>query len=155
VTLELGQTGLTGFDVERELNARHVYPEMATHRHVLFLVTPGSTDEDVYAVFQALREIFEQAAGRPALLTLAPPATPERAMLPRAAKFARKHRIAIGQAAGRVAGETISTYPPGVPIIMAGEVFTAEIVDYLAAMHRCGAVLKGASDPAFLTVKVL
>jgi arginine/lysine/ornithine decarboxylase len=155
VTLDLAKTGLTGFEVERSLNARHVYPEMATHRHVLFLITPGTTDEDVYAVFEALRAIVEEASGRPALVTLAPPAMPVRVMLPREAKFARKQRISVGQAVGRVAGETIATYPPGVPIIMAGEVFTPGIVDYLRAMHRCGAVLKGASDPDFLTVKVL
>ena len=80
---------------------------------------------------------------------------PQRAVLPREAKFAPKSRVPIGTAAGRVAGETIATYPPGVPIIMAGEVFSHDVVEYLQAMHRCGAVLKGASDPAFLTVKVL
>ena len=155
VTLELGQTGLTGFDVERRLNARCVYPEMATYRHVLFLVTPGTTDTDVYAVFEALRSILEEASDGRCLASWDPPPMPQRALLPREAKFAPKSRVPIGSAAGKVAGETIATYPPGVPIIMAGEVFSHDVVEYLQAMHRCGAVLKGASDPAFLTVKVL
>ena len=122
---------------------------------MLFLVTPGTTDTDVYAVFEALRSILEEASNGRCLAIWDPPPMPQRALLPRAAKFAPKSRVPIGTAAGKVAGETIATYPPGVPIIMAGEVFSHDVVEYLQAMHRCGAVLKGASDPAFLTVKVL
>ena len=155
VTLELGQTGLTGFEVERRLHARYIYPEMATHRHVLFLVTPGTTDADLYSVFEALRSILEDGVNGRHLVSWDPPPLPQMAVRPREAKFARKSRVPIGLAAGRVSGETIATYPPGVPIIMAGEVFSHDVVEYLQAMHQCGAVLKGASDPAFLTVKVL
>jgi arginine/lysine/ornithine decarboxylase len=155
VTLDLEQTGVTGFEVERHLNARCVYPEMATHRHVLFLVTPGTTDADVYAVFEALRGILDESGGRGRLARWEPPPMPRRALLPREAKFARKRRVPLSAAAGQVAGETIATYPPGVPIIMAGEVFSRDVIEYLQAMHHCGAVLKGASDPDFQTVRVL
>jgi arginine/lysine/ornithine decarboxylase len=39
VTLDVSQTGISGFDFARRLNEEHIYPEMATLQHVLFLVT--------------------------------------------------------------------------------------------------------------------
>ncbi len=155
VTLELGQTGLTGFEVERrpERPLRLPGDGDAPAR-----VVPRHSRHDRCRPVRGLRgAAFHLGGGRrPAgLVSWDPPPMPQRRCCPREAKFARKRRVPIGLAAGRVAGETIATYPPGVPIIMAGEVFSHDIVEYLQAMHRCGAVLKGASDPAFLTVKVL
>ena len=49
----------------------------------------------------------------------------------------------------------MATYPPGAPVIAAGEVVSAEVIDYLRCMKANGAVLKGASDPSFQTLKVL
>ena len=49
VTLNVVDTGLTGFEFERRLHRVSIYPEMATLEHVLFLVTPGTSIEDVAA----------------------------------------------------------------------------------------------------------
>ena len=61
VTLDVSRTGLTGFEVERQLNRERIYPEMATVQHVLFLVTPGTTDCDLQFAYQALKRICEQS----------------------------------------------------------------------------------------------
>jgi arginine/lysine/ornithine decarboxylase len=58
-------------------------------------------------------------------------------------------------AIGRVAGETVATYPPGSPVIAAGEIVTREVVEYLREMLAHGAELRGASDLSFDTLKVL
>ena len=80
---------------------------------------------------------------------------PEMALIPRVAKFSRKRAIPVGAAAGHISGETIATYPPGVPIVAAGEIINHDVIDYLRVMQSCGAVLKGASDPDFRTIKVI
>ncbi|WP_372496959.1 hypothetical protein [Streptomyces shenzhenensis] len=47
-----------------------------------------------------------------------PPALePEQAMLPRDAFFAAAEHVPAQRAAGRIAAEMISPYPPGVPVI--------------------------------------
>jgi ornithine decarboxylase len=155
VTVDVSRTGLTGIEVERRLNARHIYPELATLGNVLFLFTPGTSDSDVERLLVEVAAIVDEAAGTWPWTSPAPPAVPEMAVIPRLAKFARKAAVPLTEAVGRVSGETVCTYPPGVPIIAAGEVVTAEIVDYLRYMHANGAVLKGAADPEFKTLKVL
>lgn len=155
VTLDVSRTGLTGFEVERQLNRERIYPEMATVQHVLFLVTPGSTDCDLHFAYQALKRICEQSRHTAGVTMPPPPSLPEMAVIPRVAKFSPRRAVSLDAAIGRVSGETVATYPPGAPVLAAGEVVSAEIIDYLRCMKANGAVLKGASDPSFQTLKVL
>lgn len=155
VTLDVSQTGLTGFELEHRLHQVRVYPEMSTFQHVLFLLTPGTTDADVYTLYRAIRAIVEAAPAGRRREAPAPPPMPERVLLPREAKFSRKRVVAIADAVGQVSGETIATYPPGVPIVTAGERLDRDVVDYLLQMRQSGAVLKGAADPDFATVRVI
>ena len=155
VTLDVRSTGITGFEFERLLHRHRIYPEMATLQHVLFLLTPGTTDEDLDHLYGTLEAIIERYATWRAVTALPPPPLPPRACSPRVAKFSPKCVVPVEAAVGLISGETIATYPPGVPIIAIGERVTAEAVEYLYRMQRNGSVLKGASDPHFATMKVL
>jgi arginine decarboxylase len=155
VTLNVAGAGLTGFELERRLNEQHVYPEMATFDHVLFLVTPGTRDSDLTRLGHALQVACNGALPSRRPVAPSPPPVPEMAVIPRAAKFAKKRTVPLAQAAGEVAGETIATYPPGAPILTLGEVISRDVIDYLSFMRSHGAVLKGPSDAALHTIKVL
>lgn len=155
VTLDVSATRLTGYEFERRLHREHIYPEMATLQHVLFLVTPGTTDDDVQAALSALARIARAGGPRQRVVALPPPPLPEMAMIPRAAKFSAKHTVPLDEAVGKIAGETIATYPPGAPLITAGEVVSPEVVEYLRCVKSHGAVLKGAFDPWLRTMRVL
>jgi arginine/lysine/ornithine decarboxylase len=155
ITLDVAATGLTGFEVERRLHRERIYPEMATYRHLLFLLTPGTSDADLYTLVSALRRCLPATACGPRLRDFGRTPQARRALAPRAAHFATKRRVRVREAAGQVSGETIATYPPGVPVVMAGEVLDADVLEYLEEVHGAGAVLKGASDPDFATIKVI
>jgi arginine decarboxylase len=155
LTLDVSALGLTGFDVERRLQKAGIYPEMATIQLVLFLITPGTSDEDLRVLYEALETITGECRRAAPLSLPAPPPTPEMALIPRAAKFASKRRIPVNDAIGAISGETIATYPPGIPIVAAGEVLTADVIEYLRRLHAHGAVLKGASDQQFETIRVV
>jgi arginine decarboxylase len=155
VTLNVGATGLTGFEFERRLNAERIYPEMATLQHVLFLLTPGTSDDDLQRVLRALTRISNERHPITRATAPVPPPVPEMAVPPRVAKFSPKRAVPLRAAVGRVSGETVATYPPGAPVIAAGEVVSLEVVEYLRCMKDSGAVLKGASDLSFETLKVL
>lgn len=155
VTINVAGTGLTGFEVERRLNEARIYPEMATLDHVLFLLTPGTHDEDLHRVSSALARITAEGSATPRSPAPVPPPLPEMAILPRVAKFSPKRSLPLAAAVGRICGETVATYPPGAPVIAAGEVVSEQVVDYLRCMKASGAVLKGATDPSFQTLKVV
>ncbi|MEU5110990.1 hypothetical protein AB0G64_05770 [Streptomyces longwoodensis] len=59
------------------------------------------------------------------------------------------------QAVGRIAAETISPYPPGVPVVAPGEVITAEVVDYLRSGVDHGFLISDAADPTVKTLRVV
>ena len=120
VTVNVADTGLTGFEVERRLHRLSVYPELATLEHVLFLVTPGTSDEDIQRAIFSVAEALEGAPTGRQVARVGPPALPAMAVTPREAKFTPKRAVPLSEAIGEVSGESIATYPPGAPIIAAG-----------------------------------
>lgn len=57
-------------------------------------------------------------------------------------------RTALQNAVGKVSAEFIYLYPPGIPIIAPGEVFTREIVEMIEAYKKAGLLVQGPADPA-------
>ncbi|MEU5253914.1 aminotransferase class I/II-fold pyridoxal phosphate-dependent enzyme [Streptomyces longwoodensis] len=79
----------------------------------------------------------------------------EQAMRPRDAFFATVEHVAAEQAVGRIAAETISPYPPGVPVVAPGEVITAEVLDYLRSGVEHGFLISDAADTTVKTLRVV
>ena len=75
-------------------------------------------------------------------------------MLPRAA-FAAKETIPASQAAGRIAAEQITPYPPGIPVIIPSERVTAALLDYLATGLAAGMRLPEPADLNLRTLRVV
>jgi hypothetical protein len=64
------------------------------------------------------------------------------ALLPRDALFGPVEVVPAAEAAGRISAEQITPHPPGIPALLPGEVFTADIVDYLRRV-AAGIVIPG------------
>ncbi|MBQ3516362.1 MAG: aminotransferase class I/II-fold pyridoxal phosphate-dependent enzyme [Lachnospiraceae bacterium] len=63
--------------------------------------------------------------------------------------------ITLSKAAGRMSGEYMYLYPPGIPFIVPGEIFTKELVKGLKSMQKMGYELQGTTDRSGKTVKVV
>jgi arginine/lysine/ornithine decarboxylase len=50
---------------------------------------------------------------------------------PRDAFFAHKRQIPLKESLGHIVGETISPYPPGIPVVVMGEQMTYEVLGTL------------------------
>ncbi|KAK7341550.1 hypothetical protein VNO80_24484 [Phaseolus coccineus] len=75
-------------------------------------------------------------------------------LIPRDAFFASKRKVTIRESIGEVSGELICPYPPGIPVLIPGEVITQKAVDYLLYVRSKGADISGASDPLLSSVVV-
>ncbi|MFC1491633.1 aminotransferase class I/II-fold pyridoxal phosphate-dependent enzyme [Nitrospinota bacterium] len=155
VAIDVSETGITGFAFEDLLIEEGIYPEMATLTTVLFLLTPGTSLAHARMLLSAVERVASKGGRNGRLVAPRPPAVPALALIPREAKYAPKRVMPIRDAVGEPSGETIATYPPGAPVIVAGEVVTCEVLDFLNLMKGHGAVLKGASDPSFRTMKIV
>ncbi len=80
--------------------------------------------------------------------------TPVVALSPRQAFYAEMETIPLEEALGRISGETITYYPPGIPCLGVGEIITEEVLAYMKQKQRDGYVPNGARDRQLQTILV-
>ncbi|HWG07845.1 MAG TPA: aminotransferase class V-fold PLP-dependent enzyme [Solirubrobacteraceae bacterium] len=107
---------------------------------------------------QTLRAAVERVGldptGESASFAAAPP-WGELAMTPREAFLGEQEVVPAAQAAGRIAAESLATYPPGIPNVLPGERLTAETLAYIQSTLEQGGSVRGASDRLLRTVRVV
>ena len=74
---------------------------------------------------------------------------------PQAAFYAEKKCMPIRETAGKICGEFVMCYPPGIPILAPGEMITREIIDYIIYAKEKGCSMQGMQDPAVESLFVL
>jgi arginine decarboxylase len=84
----------------------------------------------------------------------APPWGPLR-MSPRDAFLAPQDVMPFHEAEGRVAAESLATYPPGIPNVLPGELLTTETLDYIRETVDHGGKVRGAVDRSLRTIRVV
>lgn len=152
-----------GYRLRDELEKRGCMAEMADYRHVVLAFGPGTVPEDGYALVRALNDIAErlQPAGRADERFSPSPSRPE----PVAADFVSEpvafsrrpmetEKIPLEEAAGRLAGEWIIPYPPGIPLLYPGERITQETIAELRKWQKRGAKFQGAEDATLSAIRV-
>jgi arginine decarboxylase len=85
----------------------------------------------------------------------APPPWGELAMTPRQAYLGAQEVVRAEAAVGRIAAESLATYPPGIPNVLPGERLTAQTLAYVQRTLELGGSVRGASDRLLRTVRVV
>ncbi|MFO7273439.1 MAG: aminotransferase class I/II-fold pyridoxal phosphate-dependent enzyme [Bacillota bacterium] len=156
--INVKELGVTGVEVENLLRAEfNIEVELSDLYNILCIISLGHTAEDVDALVAALREISRRFyRQRPAnVVKVKVPVTPILAMHPRKAFYAKTEVVPIEEAVGRVIAEPIMVYPPGIPILLPGEIVAEENLDYLEECIRAGLPVQGTEDPEIKMVKVV
>jgi len=107
---------------------------------------------------QALRTVAERVGLDPGGAResfAAPPPWGELVMTPREAYLGEQEVVPAAHAAGRVAAESLATYPPGIPNVLPGERLTGETLAYVRRTLELGGSVRGASDRLLRTVRVV
>lgn len=168
VTITVKDLGYTGYEASEILRRRYnVQVELADLFNVVALFTIGTTqsaaDRLVEGVAELAREdrpidIFSPSGileRRVKTGTYKLPKIPPMRMLPRDAFLAQTEFVKFKQSKGRICAETISPYPPGIPVISPGEEISAEIIDYLALELKAGVRMQGPFDKELKTIRVV
>ena len=107
---------------------------------VTCIVTAMDTSESIALLGAALKQI-QPSPRRLTPQDVCMTALPEQIMTPRKAVMADTCLLPLSQSVNRVSAVSAGIYPPGVPLIVPGEVITAEIAEQLAKTpdaHRFG-----------------
>jgi len=108
----------------------------------------------VRALRAAVATVGVEPAGLRSSFADAPP-WGELAMTPRAAYLGPQEVVPADRAAGRIAAESLATYPPGIPNVLPGERLTSETLAYIRSALEQGGSVRGASDRLLHTVRVV
>ncbi|MCW2655339.1 MAG: ornithine decarboxylase [Mycobacterium sp.] len=79
----------------------------------------------------------------------------ETVQLPRDAFFGPTEMVPAAEAAGRIAAEQITPYPPGIPAVVPGERLNDAVIDYLRSGVQAGMTLPDPSDPSLQKFRVV
>lgn len=149
--------GLTGFEVYDILRDEYnIQAELGDMYNILAIISLGDTEQSLKALINALEDIAKKykkskiIKGKRAILK-----NPEVIVSPRDAYYSRKKIIRFEEAVGEVSGESIMTYPPGIPVVTPGERITKEMIEYVVRLKEEHSLLQGTEDPYIEYIKVL
>lgn len=167
LTIGFGQLGLSGYKADEILYKDHkIVCELVGTRSITYAFNLGTCQEHVKRLMSGMKHLIssqalikgDEAAGGRVMVghggKVAPFAEITRSLSPRDAFFKKKRRVSIEKCTGEVCGELICPYPPGIPLVVPGEVITERALDYLVNVRSNGAVISGASDPQLTSILV-
>jgi arginine/lysine/ornithine decarboxylase len=160
VMIETASIGLTGYHALDWLRyERHVDVELVDHRRIMPLVTFAHGEAEIDRLVRALRDLVDahpsQDGDELPRFPSRPEIRSEAAMLPRDAFFAPSEMVKFKEAVGRVSAELVTPYPPGIPAVAPGELYTEENIAYLEAFVEAGGFVEGAIDPSLQRLRVV
>ena len=146
VTVDISECGYTVDELQHELFERYnIQVEKSTFNTLSLLLTIGTTRSKVSRLYDALMRIArERRAAKRLYRTPDIPGFTQLRHLPRDAFYCGGNAVPIldehdrinAGLNGKVAADQITPYPPGIPVLVPGQVITAEITQYLAGLLR-------------------
>ena len=130
--------------------------ELADEKNVVAVVTYANEREDIQNLVDALEKIAQNTmSDQGHIKKMAMPSVPEYVLSPRQAYFAPKKRIPWEDAKGKIAGEALIPYPPGIPLVNPGEIITDEIWEYMEYYRKEKLHFHGPSDKKLDTIQII
>ncbi|ORW00035.1 aminotransferase class I/II-fold pyridoxal phosphate-dependent enzyme [Mycobacterium kyorinense] len=160
VLLDVSATGTSGYQA-RDWLREHRYLDvgLADHRRVLATLSFADDRRSVDRLVDALAAWREAADSfdRPPQVRLPTPdeLQLENVMLPRDAFFGPTELVAAQKAAGRIAAEQITPYPPGIPVVVPGERLNDAVIEFLRTGMEAGMPLPDCADPRLEQIRVV
>jgi arginine decarboxylase len=159
IIIDVSALRATGYAMADWLREHHqLNLHLSDHRRISVQLTHADDEHSAGALLAGLRDLVKNAAELPSpRMELPNPSRLrlEQAMLPRDAFFGSAEQVSWEEAAGRIAAEMLTPYPPGIPAALPGERLTSDVLRYLRGGVDCGMVVPDAADPSVHTVRVV
>ena len=159
LTVHVRKLGITGYDAENWLREHfNLEVEMSDMYNVLCLITPGDDESSIEILLKALQALSDAHIGEANSIqevVVEIPDIPHLSLTPRDAFYGETELMPFRESAGRIIAEFIYVYPPGIPILLPGEVISQENIDYIVDHIEVGLPVKGPEDRTIEFVKVI
>jgi arginine decarboxylase len=160
VVIDLQQLGISGYQAADWLRANcRIDVGLNDHRRIEATMSMSDDEDTAGRLVDALQKLVTAAPDLPAPSPVKLPSAADLEMetvhLPREAFFGPVEVVPAEEAAGRIAAEQITPYPPGIPAILPGEKINGAVIEYLRTGVEAGMVLPDPADPSMKTVRVV
>lgn len=152
-TLDVGLAGIEVYDLLRD--EYDIQIEFGDFGNFLAYLSIGDRKQDIERLVSALAEISRRFGKEKVDLMTQEYVDPQVAVSPQDAFYADKEKVELKDAPGRISGEFVMCYPPGIPILAPGERVTQEIREHIEYAREKGCTLTGAEDLEIRHLNVL
>ena len=152
-TQGIGLTGIEVYDLLRD--EYDIQIEFGDIGNILAYISIGDRIQDIERLVGALEDIKRLYEKDSSDLYCGEFIQPELVMTPQQAFYANKVQLPINEIEGKICGELVMCYPPGIPILTPGERITADIIEYIKFAKEKGCSLQGTLDPAVELINVI
>ena len=166
LTVTVSKLGITGFAAEEILDEQfNVTAEFASLQHLTFIISLGNTEADIEKLITACNTLAKRYSktlpteekgleNRVLQTSLWNNSTISRRS-PRQAFFADTETLPIEETINRTCAEIVCPYPPGIPVLMPGEVVTTAALEYLKNIQKMGGFISNCADTSLCTLKIV
>ncbi len=161
LTVTVSELEITGFEAEEILDEKfNVTPEFASLKTVTFIISLGNTAEDIEQLVKAFITLAKEyrkplLKNKKRLLWNNFPESNTLQLSPRQAFFSSTETVPIKQAINCISAETVCPYPPGIPLLIPGEIITSAVVEHLLNVKAMGGFISNCADTSLCTLKVV
>ncbi|MFM7408190.1 MAG: aminotransferase class I/II-fold pyridoxal phosphate-dependent enzyme [Cuspidothrix sp.] len=163
LTINVSQLGITGFIAEYFINNLGVTPEFSSLENLIFIISIGNTESDIQKLIQTLFNLSEKFHQNHLLTSECQPCKDRNnnifsyfmSISPREAFFANSETLPVEKTQNRICAEIVCPYPPGIPVLMPGELITNTALEYLQKIKHKGGFITGCADETLQTLKVV
>ena len=159
IVIDVTGVNLDGWTAAARLRAHSgLNPEFADARRIVCSLTVADDVSSASLLIDALSQLGVNgspfAKCQPVFST-GTASTPVIAITPRQAGQHPSTSIDVDQAAGRVSAEFIIPYPPGIPLVVPGELLDGATLRLARQLRNSGASIVGTADATLSTIRVL
>lgn len=161
ITVNLDRIGIGGTEADELLRRKFkLQVEMADLYNIVAICSVGDNESSIMRLGNVLKTIAQEAkvqnsseVNQQAMVAFEN--IPSMQLLPWEAVYQPKEQIPVEQCIGRICGEMIVPYPPGIPILMPGEIIKKELIDYAMECRRLNIKINGTKDSSLKYITVI
>ena len=152
-TRNMGLNGMELYDILRD--EYNIQMETGDVYNSLAILSVGDDYDNVNKLIDALTDISKRFMSKRIDYKKIDLHYPEVVLSPRDAFYAEKEMVALDDTLGRISGESIMSYPPGIPVVSYGERMNESVLVQLKLFKSSHGIITGMEDTEAKFIKVI
>ena len=144
--------GLSGHKLLDYLRSKRIQCEISDASNVVLIFSPFNVEKDFEELYKAIEQCNPQVL-KDDKLYIKDVHIPKAKLLPYEVMERKKIKVNMESAEGKICGNAVVPYPPGIPILNLGEVIDTTSLNMIRYYLECGVTVLGIDDRIITVVE--